>query len=144
MPLCQSEYFYVKEKKLKLLNLALQAMKNAYVPYSNFRVGVAIKSSRNKYYFGCNVENSAYPQSLCAESGAISSMIAGGCTSISEVLIVSQSENLIVPCGGCRQKLLEFSHAETTVLLANLEGVCKVYNFEELLPFSFHKGYLLE
>ena len=130
-----------KEKNLKLLSLAVKAMDNAHVPYSNFKVGVAIKSTRNKYYYGCNVENSAYPQSLCAEAGAISSMVAGGCNSILQVLIVSTSSKLIVPCGGCRQKLVEFSNENTEILLAETSGVRKIVRMDELLPLSFNRTY---
>ena len=125
-----------------LLKLAVDAMKNAYVPYSNFRVGVAILSTENKFYFGCNVENVAYPQGLCAEAGAISSMIAGGCILISEVLVVSVSDKLIVPCGGCRQKLLEFSNSQTRIHLAVPTEIKKTMSMNELLPFSFDKTYL--
>ena len=125
-----------------LLKLAVDAMKNAYVPYSEFRVGVAILSTKNKFYFGCNVENAAYPQGLCAEAGAISSMIAGGCILISEVLVVSVSDKLIVPCGGCRQKLLEFSNSQTRIHLAVPTEIKKTMSMNELLPFSFDKTYL--
>jgi cytidine deaminase len=127
---------------LTLLRLASAAMKNAHVPYSNFRVGAAIKSSNNKYYFGCNVENAAYPQGLCAEAGALSSMVANGCTVISEVLVVSEGEQLIVPCGGCRQKLLEFSNLETIVFLADKLGIQQKMALTELLPCSFDNSYL--
>ena len=125
-----------------LLKLAIDAMKNAYVPYSKFRVGVAILSTENKFYFGCNVENAAYPQGLCAEAGAISSMISGGCLVISEVLVVSEGSQLIVPCGGCRQKLLEFSILETRIHLATRTEIKKTMSMDELLPFSFDKTYL--
>ena len=125
-----------------LLKLAVDAMNNAYVPYSKFRVGVAILSTKNKFYFGCNVENAAYPQGLCAEAGAISSMVSGGCIVISEVLVVSEGNKLIVPCGGCRQKLLEFSSLETRIHLATPTEIKKTLSMDQLLPFSFDKTYL--
>ena len=125
-----------------LHSLALDVIKNAYVPYSNFRVGVSIKSSNNKFYVGCNVENAAFPQGVCAEAGAISSMVAGGCNLISEVLILSQGNQLIVPCGGCRQKLLEFSNADTKVFLASHLKIEKHLSIEDLLPFSFDRTFL--
>ena len=127
-----------------LHKLALKAMKNAYAPYSNFRVGVAIKSSNGKFYMGCNVENSAYPQSLCAEAGAISSMVAGGCNLISEVLVVSDCDKVIVPCGGCRQKLLEFSNQNTRVFLATVSSVDKILFLKDLLPLAFDNSFLNE
>ena len=125
-----------------LLKLAVGVMKNAYVPYSNFKVGVSIKSTSNKFYVGCNVENAAYPQGLCAEAGAISAMVAGGCKLISEVLIVSEGERLIVPCGGCRQKILEFANADTQILLATEYKIERKISIEDLLPLSFDKSFL--
>ncbi len=125
-----------------LHSLAVDAMKNAYVPYSKFRVGAAIKSENNKLYVGCNVENAAYPQGLCAEAGAISSMVVGGCTRISEILVVSESDRLIVPCGGCRQKLLEFANSTTIVFLATVSKIERQLSVEDLLPLSFDKAFL--
>ena len=125
-----------------LHSLAINIMKNSYVPYSNFRVGVAIKSANNKFYSGCNVENAAYPQGVCAEAGAISSMVAGGCNLISEVLVVSEGEQLIVPCGGCRQKILEFADPNTQIFLATTQKIERNLSIDELLPFSFDKTFL--
>ena len=125
-----------------LHNMAVNVMKNAYVPYSNFQVGVALKSTNDKFYTGCNVENAAYPQGVCAEAGAISAMVAGGCNRISEVLIVSGGKRLIVPCGGCRQKLLEFSDANTRILLVTVSKVQKNLSIEELLPYAFNETFL--
>ena len=125
-----------------LHSLAVNVMGNAYVPYSKFKVGVAIKSVNNKYYAGCNVENAAYPQGICAEAGAISAMVAGGCGLISEVLVVSEGDRLIVPCGGCRQKLLEFSKSDTRILLATITKIEKILSISDLLPFSFDKRFL--
>ena len=122
--------------------MAVNVMENAYVPYSKFKVGVAIKSVNNKYYVGCNVENAAYPQGICAEAGAISAMVAGGCNLISEVLVVSDGDRLIVPCGGCRQKLLEFSKSDTRIFLATVTEIEKTLLIKELLPFSFDKRFL--
>ena len=125
-----------------LHNLANDVLRNAHVPYSNFRVGVSIRSITNKYYVGCNVENAAYPQGVCAEASAISAMVAGGCKLISEVLVVSEGNKLVVPCGGCRQKLLEFSNSDTRVLLATTLKIEKNLSIDDLLPFSFDKSFL--
>ena len=125
-----------------LHDLAIDAMRKAYVPYSKFKVGVSIKSVNNKFYVGCNVENAAYPQGICAEAGAIASMIAGGCQLISEVVVVSSGDRLIVPCGGCRQKLLEFSNLDTVVNLATIIKIEKKLLISELLPYSFDKTFL--
>ena len=110
---------------------------NAYAPYSNFSVGAAILSESGKLFGGCNVENAAYPEGTCAEAGAISAMIAGGCKTIKEIYIVSKSENIVSPCGGCRQKIREFSSDQTKIFLCNIKWDYKLFSLKELLPFSF-------
>ena len=127
---------------IDLFEKALITMNNAYVPYSNFRVGASILSDDNKLYVGCNVENAAYPQGLCAEAGAIAAMISGGSKTISKILVVANSKNLITPCGGCRQKLSEFSTQETYIFLADMSGIKKKLKLFELLPVAFDINFL--
>ena len=125
-----------KENK-RLIELSYEMMLNAYAPYSNFSVGAAILSENDKLFGGCNVENAAYPEGTCAEAGAISAMIAGGCKTIKEIYIVSKSENIVSPCGGCRQKIKEFSSDQTKIFLCNIKWDYKLFSLNELLPFSF-------
>ena len=125
------------KKNKKILELSHSMMLNAYAPYSNFSVGAAILSERNRLFGGCNVENAAYPEGTCAEAGAISAMIAGGCKTIKEIYVISQSENIVSPCGGCRQKIREFSSEKTKIYLCNIKWEYKLFTLEELLPFSF-------
>ena len=125
-----------KENK-RLIELSYDMMLNAYAPYSNFSVGAAILSENDKLFGGCNVENAAYPEGTCAEAGAISAMIAGGCKTIKEIYIVSKSENIVSPCGGCRQKIREFSSDQTKIFLCNIKWDYKLFSLNELLPFSF-------
>lgn len=125
-----------KENK-RLIELSYEMMLNAYAPYSNFLVGAAILSENDKLFGGCNVENAAYPEGTCAEAGAISAMIAGGCKTIKEIYIVSKSENIVSPCGGCRQKIREFSSDQTKIFLCNIKWDYKLFSLNELLPFSF-------
>ena len=125
-----------KENK-RLIELSYEMMLNAYAPYSNFSVGAAILSENDKLFGGCNVENAAYPEGTCAEAGAISAMIAGGCKKIKEIYIVSKSENIVSPCGGCRQKIREFSSDQTKIFLCNIKWEYKLFSLNELLPFSF-------
>ena len=120
-----------------ILELSHSMMLNAYAPYSNFSVGAAILSEGNRLFGGCNVENAAYPEGTCAEAGAISAMIAGGCKTIKEIYVISQSENIVSPCGGCRQKIREFSSKNTKIYLCNIKWEYKLFTLEELLPFSF-------
>ena len=125
-----------KENK-RLIELSYEMMLNAYAPYSNFSVGAAILSENDKLFGGCNVENAAYPEGTCAEAGAISAMIAGGCKTIKEIYIVSKSENIVSPCGGCRQKIREFSSDQPQIFLCNIKWDYKLFSLNELLPFSF-------
>lgn len=120
-----------------LLDAATAVRENAYVPYSNFKVGAAIRAASGNIYAGCNVENVAYPQGTCAEAGAIAAMVAGGETEIAEVLVIADSSLPVTPCGGCRQKLKEFSGAEVKVTMTNLEGNAMVMTMGELLPGAF-------
>ena len=122
-----------------LVERAKQASKNAYAPYSNFKVGAAVKSETGDVFCGCNVENAAYPQGTCAEAGAIAAMIANGQRNITEVVVVADSESPVTPCGGCRQKLAEFSHSDVVVVFANLSGEVGRMTMNQLLPGAFNK-----
>ena len=131
------------ENMSELLKKARAVRENAYAPYSKFKVGAAIRSTSGGEFIGCNVENAAYPQGLCAEAAAIAAMITAGEKHIEEICIVADSEKPIAPCGGCRQKLAEFSTPETVVTLAGLEGGCTQHTIGELLPDSFGPDHLL-
>ena len=115
---------------------------HAHAPYPNFRVGAALRTNNGKEFVGCNVENSAYPQGTCAEAGAIAAMIAAGEKEIAEICIVADSPSPISPCGGCRQKLAEFSKSSTPVHLANLKETRASHNIGDLLPHSFSSDHL--
>ena len=125
-----------------LFDKARTVRENAHAPYSKFKVGAALRTVSGEEFIGCNVENSAYPQGTCAEAGAIAAMIAGGEKEISEICIVADSPNPVSPCGGCRQKLAEFSTPSTKVHLANLHGVLESHTLEDLLPHSFSSDHL--
>jgi cytidine deaminase len=114
---------------------AIQA--KAYAPYSRFKVGAAIATDTGKVFTGCNVENAAYPVGSCAEAGAISAMIAAGESRIARIVVMGEGENLVTPCGGCRQRIREFAAADTPIHIAGPEGIRKSFTLDELLPFSF-------
>ncbi len=92
-----------------LLDAARDVRERAYVPYSKFKVGAAIRGASGTVYRGCNVENVAYPEGTCAEAGAIAAMVAAGETQLIEVAVIADSPTPVPPCGGCRQKLAEFA-----------------------------------
>jgi cytidine deaminase len=120
-----------------LLEAAEAAMRNAYAPYSGFRVGAALRVPGGRIYAAANVENAAYPQSQCAEASAIGALIAGGDTEIAEVAVVAEKVDFCPPCGGCRQRLWEFAAADTPVHLGRPGGPRRTLRLGELLPFSF-------
>ncbi|WP_127109346.1 cytidine deaminase [Pararhodobacter zhoushanensis] len=127
---------------MSLLEAALAVQKNAYAPYSKFRVGAAIRSGSGAVYRGCNVENVAYPEGTCAEAGAIAAMIAGGDTAIAEIVVVADSAEPTTPCGGCRQKLKEFAAPEVKVIMATLDGASLTMTVADLLPGAFSASHM--
>jgi cytidine deaminase len=120
-----------------LFNAALAAQQRAYVPYSRFRVGAALRGASGAIYAGCNVENAAYPVGNCAEASAIAAMILAGETRIAEALVIGDGAGLCTPCGGCRQRLREFAPLTARVHVAGAEGLRRSFTVEELLPASF-------
>lgn len=122
---------------MPLLEAATGVRENAYVPYSRFKVGAAIRAASGAIYTGCNVENVAYPQGTCAEAGAIAAMVAGGDTTIAEVTVIADSPSPVPPCGGCRQKLSEFAGADVRVTMATTDGQSLTMTMAQLLPGAF-------
>lgn len=120
-----------------MLDLARDMMAKAYAPYSHFAVGAALRGESGRIYGGCNVENAAYPQGVCAEASAISALIAGGDRRITEVLVLAAGAGLATPCGGCRQKLREFADDDVPVHIAGPQGHRCTLTLGELLPLSF-------
>jgi cytidine deaminase len=120
-----------------LFRAARDAQARAYAPYSHFNVGAALRAASGKIYSGCNVENAAYPQGACAETGAISAMVNSGERQIIEILVIGDGEGLCTPCGGCRQRIREFAAPETRVHVAGPAGVRASFTLAELLPHSF-------
>ncbi|WP_233350335.1 cytidine deaminase [Henriciella barbarensis] len=119
-----------------LYHMARAVRENAHAPYSKFKVGAAIRS-RNGIHVGCNVENAALPDGICAEGGAITSMVAAGDKEILEVLVYAESDSLVAPCGGCRQKLSEFAGPDVKVTMAGPDGITATMKMDELLPAAF-------
>ncbi|MBL1406218.1 MAG: cytidine deaminase [Rhizobiales bacterium] len=120
-----------------LHQLALQAAKKSYSPYSKFPVGAVIKTTDGRIYSGCNIENAAYPEGWCAETSAISHMIMDGGGEIAEVAVLGLKADLCTPCGGCRQRLAEFGSEQTKIHLCDQEKITDTITLGELLPKSF-------
>lgn len=120
-----------------LIQQAIYAMENAHVPYSNFKVGAAVRTKSNKVYTGCNIENAAYPVSCCAERVAIFKAISEGESEFTEIAVAADTKRPVPPCGSCRQVMSEFFEPDTKIHLTNLKREVKSVTMEELLPFSF-------
>lgn len=127
---------------MELLKAATEVRENAYVPYSKFKVGAAIRGASGKVYAGCNVENVAYPEGTCAEAGAIAMMVAAGETELTEVLVIADSPTPTPPCGGCRQKLVEFGKPETKLTMVTTSGVRLETTLADILPGRFDAGHM--
>ena len=127
---------------MTLLEAARAVRENAYVPYSGFKVGAAVRTSSGAVFVGCNVENVAYPEGTCAEAGAIAAMVAAGETKIAEVVVIADSPTPVTPCGGCRQKLAEFSDGDVPITMATLSGAQDTVPMAEILPGAFTPAHM--
>ncbi len=126
------------DKDIKELYVAaLKVKENAYAIYSNFYVGSALRTRNGKIFSGCNVENSSYGLTVCAERNAIFKMVSEGETGISEILVVGDTEKFLPPCGACRQVIAEFSNKDTKVFMCNKHGEFRKMTVGEILPFGF-------
>ncbi|HCX64071.1 MAG TPA: cytidine deaminase [Eubacteriaceae bacterium] len=122
----------------KLKESAYEAMEKAYVPYSRFRVGAAVLTEKGNLYSGCNIENASYGATNCAERTAIFKAVAAGEQKITCLVVVSDLDKPISPCGICRQVLKEFSK-NATVCMIGKDGSEQRMSAEELLPSAFTK-----
>lgn len=128
------------KSSIELIKLAQEASKNAYVPFSNFHVGAAIEAKDGTIFSGCNIENSSYGATNCAERTAIFKAVSEGYgeNSFEKIAIVCESEEPGSPCGICRQVMYEFMDPNTTVILGStLNDNFIEYKLGELLPYGF-------
>ena len=125
-----------------LLQAALAARRMAHAPYSGFKVGAAVLDEQGRVHAGCNVENAAYPQGLCAEAAALSAMVLAGGRRAVALLVAGDGPPWVTPCGGCRQKLREFAAGNTPVLVADTAVVQLRLTLEQLLPHGFGPEHL--
>jgi cytidine deaminase len=121
----------------KLLKAAQQIKEKAYAPYSHFHVGAALLTPSGKMYTGCNVENTSYGLTICAERNAIFQMVNDGEHEISELLVIGDTDQFLPPCGACRQVIAEFAAKDTIIYMCNQNGQFKQSTVSEIMPFSF-------
>jgi homotetrameric cytidine deaminase len=125
-----------------LVAAAREARDRAHAPYSRFHVGAALRAEDGSIHAGANVENSAYPQGQCAEASAIGVLVASGRRHVVEAAVISDGEDVCVPCGGCRQRLREFMPLDARIHLCARDGERRTMTLEELLPMSFGPEFL--
>nr|WP_224749480.1 cytidine deaminase [Polycladospora coralii] len=124
----------------ELVKAAIEASTYAYVPYSKFKVGAALRTADQDIITGCNVENASYGLSNCAERTAIFKAISEGKTKFTGIAIVGKTDGPISPCGACRQVLAEMCPPDMKVWLANFSGEVLETTVKALLPGAFSKG----
>ena len=121
-----------------LIDAALAARAHAHAPYSHFPVGVALRCADGGIHAGCNVENAAYPQGVCAEAGAISAMVLAGGRQIAELVVAAAGPVPCTPCGGCRQKIREFARPDAVIRVVDAHGAPLMQStLGALLPHAF-------
>jgi len=121
-----------------LIEMAAVAMGHSYSPYSRFRSGAAIECADGSVFTGCNIENSAFGATICAEAVAVGTAVSAGKRSFRRIAIISEGNAYCFPCGTCRQLLNEFS-PELEVLSARADGRYVSYPLTSLLPMAFGK-----
>ena len=119
----------------ELIEVAKKYREFSYSPYSKFKVGAAVLTKSGKVFGGCNIENSSYPVTICAERTAIFKAVSEGEREIVAIALIADTEGPCSPCGACRQVMGEFKI--NRIIMANLKGDKKVVTLEEVLPFAF-------
>jgi cytidine deaminase len=128
------------EERHFLIDLAIEARRRAYAPYSKYAVGAALRTKTGKMFTGVNVENAAYPTTMCAERSAVFAAVTAGEREFEAIAVVTKNGGS--PCGSCRQVLAEFG-LDTIVLIANTEGeLLEETTVFDLLPGAFTPGNL--
>ena len=127
----------------ELVRAAFEAMKNAYAPYSGYKVGAALLTQSGRVFTGCNIENVAYSPSVCAERTAIFKAVSEGETQFEKIAVCGgkdgEPDDYFYPCGTCRQVMAEFCNGDFAVVTAKAPDDFKESTLGEMLPFAFTK-----
>ena len=119
----------------ELIAAAKKYRENAYAPYSKFKVGAAVLTKKGNVYGGCNIENSSFPVTNCAERTAIFKAVSEGEQEFAAIALIADTPGPCSPCGACRQVMVEFKIPR--IIMANMQGEVKVVTLEELMPYAF-------
>ncbi len=130
----------------ELCSAAVDAIKNAYAPYSGYKVGAALLTKSGKVYTGCNIENASYSPTVCAERTAVFKAVSDGERDFLKIAVAGGKNGEIAgefpPCGVCRQVMSEFCSADFEVLVVKGENSFTEYKLSEILPYSFNPDHL--
>jgi cytidine deaminase len=126
----------------RLIDTARGARGRAYAPYSRFPVGAALLDEQGRIHAGCNIENAAHPQGLCAEAAALAQLVTAGGRRVLAAAVVGEAAQPVTPCGGCRQKLREFASDDMPVFVADMQGLRLTTTLGALLPMGFGPEHL--
>lgn len=119
----------------ELIAAAKKYRENAYAPYSKFKVGAAVLTKKGNVYGGCNIENSSFPITNCAERTAIFKAVSEGEQEFAAIALIADTPGPCSPCGACRQVMVEFKIPR--IIMANMQGDVKVVTLEEIMPYAF-------
>ncbi|BAL83948.1 putative cytidine deaminase [Selenomonas ruminantium subsp. lactilytica TAM6421] len=119
----------------ELIAAAKKYREFSYSPYSKFKVGAAVLTKKGNVYGGCNVENSSFPMTNCAERTAIFKAVSEGEREFEAIALIADTPEPCSPCGACRQVMVEFKIPK--IIMANMKGDVQVVRLEELMPYAF-------
>ncbi len=131
----------MSDKQKELIEIAIRARENASAPYSNFKVGAALETADGKVFTGCNIENASYGLTVCAERVAIWKAVSEGEKDFTQIVVVADTDELVTPCGACRQIIWEFC-GDSPVTLVNLKNQNETLSMRELMPRAFGREFL--
>ncbi|HMV82688.1 MAG TPA: cytidine deaminase [Blastocatellia bacterium] len=126
----------------ELIELARQVRELAYAPYSKFKVGAVVECRDGRIFTGCNVENSSYGLTMCAERNALAKAVSEGARDFVRIAVIADAHAPVPPCGACRQVISELCGRQTEVVMVNLRGQIETHTVDELLPEAFDGSFL--
>ena len=130
------------EEDQALIDDAKRVREFAYVPYSHFAVGAALRTKDGKIFGGCNIENSSFPMTVCAERTAVYKAVSAGERDFDAIAVVADTPEPTRPCGSCRQVLAEFGVSK--IIMHNVSGETEISTLKELLPGAFSKEDIID